>query len=130
MHVAAAQAAGLVAPLVGEGPLTVLAPTDDATPGLVTVAFASVLKKQTVHSGVPGHYIFFGDRKDDAEFDILPCLAKFKEREDMVILHLEQHGDAISLIGLTVSKLKEFKPPGGKKEVDEIGVLSSAVTAR
>ena len=43
---AAAQAAGLVAPLVGEGPLTVLAPTDDAFAALGDAQIAELLKPE------------------------------------------------------------------------------------
>ena len=101
-----------------------LAPTDDESPALVSVAFASVPKERTIHSGVAGHFVVWGKNEDiDVDFDIMPLRAWFKEGDDWVILWMESRGEQHNLIGLPVSKLAAWKPPSGA--VDEIGLLGS-----
>ena len=104
--------------------------SNDVSPSLIVLNFASVKASGLYSAGVLGHYFLF---TKNVESDLIistgaPLLAKFKNIDDAVIFGLKTVGSINYFYGVTVAKLIAFNqnpPKDVRATLNESSLLQS-----
>jgi hypothetical protein len=88
-----------------------------------TTHVALVPNEATIPAGIHGHYFTINA---SAEFRHVPFVAEFEGADDCVVLAYKVVDKRVYMVGATVDKIINFKPPKGRAdEVPEASILSS-----